>query len=487
MSLQQSSCSKSIPDNMGSSNHRKECSNRTSDFGDPLLEEISRQLNQKISDLQDENVIQRAALNELALINATLVARCRSLELENTGLWNEIFKMKGPTFPNEITDIFIDFLHNNRRTLASCALVCKSWLARSRYHHFSSLSFKESSSTRQTLLRELMIHPLLVSLRLINFDQTTICTTSWDRFWSNKPFLEGIKRVHTQKSKMPLNPMFLSQKLPNLNSLQCAASKDVQVFAPDQGFLHPFTEFLSTRLPDTWKRVTLTLPASTTRFGVKDWFSLQRVGPPDNVQVHLNLCQIREEDLPVLAECFRYLGSSLYLLYIHFLNDTSQVLFHQMNILSRNTGLQHINIFGPFYFDVKRNQYLQSLKNAPGLLASIPGHSLRQITLTFVIGDFSNTTAPVVPLSMQDGLCASIDDILSPAGPSGPDSSPSQSSQVHSRFPCLEEVGFSVYTAKSDYAVQVTSDLISRAESMVQEHFPRLHASGKLICRTNLD
>jgi hypothetical protein len=39
-----------------------------------------------------------------------------------------------PTFPAELTDRIIDFLHSDKDALSSCSLVCKSWLPSSRYH-----------------------------------------------------------------------------------------------------------------------------------------------------------------------------------------------------------------------------------------------------------------------------------------------------------------------------------------------------------------
>ncbi|TDL26655.1 hypothetical protein BD410DRAFT_530461 [Rickenella mellea] len=39
----------------------------------------------------------------------------------------------------ELTDIVIDYLHDHRPALCSCGLVCRSWLASSRFHLFSTL------------------------------------------------------------------------------------------------------------------------------------------------------------------------------------------------------------------------------------------------------------------------------------------------------------------------------------------------------------
>jgi hypothetical protein len=43
-------------------------------------------------------------------------------------------------FPPELFDIIINFLHEDRKTLAACALVCRSWVPASRYHSFSKIT-----------------------------------------------------------------------------------------------------------------------------------------------------------------------------------------------------------------------------------------------------------------------------------------------------------------------------------------------------------
>jgi len=46
--------------------------------------------------------------------------------------------------PHEVVDLIIDFLHNDRHTLATCAIVCRSWLPSSRYHLFSRVDLSLS-------------------------------------------------------------------------------------------------------------------------------------------------------------------------------------------------------------------------------------------------------------------------------------------------------------------------------------------------------
>ncbi|KAI0695178.1 hypothetical protein BC835DRAFT_1273755, partial [Cytidiella melzeri] len=40
------------------------------------------------------------------------------------------------TLPREVIDMIIDFLHDDRRTLKSCAAVCKQWVSVAHPHLF---------------------------------------------------------------------------------------------------------------------------------------------------------------------------------------------------------------------------------------------------------------------------------------------------------------------------------------------------------------
>jgi hypothetical protein len=52
------------------------------------------------------------------------------------------------TFPSELTDIVIDYLHSDREALTACALVCKVWLPASRYHLFYTIHVDEQNVTQ---------------------------------------------------------------------------------------------------------------------------------------------------------------------------------------------------------------------------------------------------------------------------------------------------------------------------------------------------
>lgn len=50
------------------------------------------------------------------------------------------------SFPGEIVDRFIDYLHDDRASLSQCGLVCREWTPSSRYHLFGYLAIKLSDN-----------------------------------------------------------------------------------------------------------------------------------------------------------------------------------------------------------------------------------------------------------------------------------------------------------------------------------------------------
>ncbi|CDO73212.1 hypothetical protein BN946_scf185007.g267 [Trametes cinnabarina] len=59
-----------------------------------------------------------------------------------------------PNVPLELTDYIIDFLHEDARTLASCAVVSRAWIPAARFHLFRSIVLRDdafSSSFRRLL------------------------------------------------------------------------------------------------------------------------------------------------------------------------------------------------------------------------------------------------------------------------------------------------------------------------------------------------
>src|ERR1700722_9015390 len=62
-----------------------------------------------------------------------------------------------PALPTEIQDYILDFLHDSRPTLKTCALVCRAWVPTSRYHLFFNITLQYVSRARS--LKMLLENP----------------------------------------------------------------------------------------------------------------------------------------------------------------------------------------------------------------------------------------------------------------------------------------------------------------------------------------
>ncbi|KAJ6463141.1 hypothetical protein C8R47DRAFT_84028 [Mycena vitilis] len=62
------------------------------------------------------------------------------LQRENSELWQEIHRLKGPRFPLEIFLSIVDFARDDRETLKTFSLVCKSWMPITRDVLFAKIS-----------------------------------------------------------------------------------------------------------------------------------------------------------------------------------------------------------------------------------------------------------------------------------------------------------------------------------------------------------
>ncbi|CAK5277843.1 unnamed protein product [Mycena citricolor] len=63
------------------------------------------------------------------------------------------------SLPPELFEHAIDFLHSDRPDLGNCALVCRAWLPRSRFHLFSSVCFDTDDGFRAAHLNHLLSSP----------------------------------------------------------------------------------------------------------------------------------------------------------------------------------------------------------------------------------------------------------------------------------------------------------------------------------------
>ncbi|KAJ7497753.1 hypothetical protein FB451DRAFT_1212635 [Mycena latifolia] len=76
-------------------------------------------------------------------LEARMVAqeeRIAALEQENSGLWQEIHRLKGPRLPLEICFLIVNSARDDRKALKTFSLVCKSWMPITRKILFTRIS-----------------------------------------------------------------------------------------------------------------------------------------------------------------------------------------------------------------------------------------------------------------------------------------------------------------------------------------------------------
>ncbi|KAF7311991.1 ANK-REP-REGION domain-containing protein [Mycena indigotica] len=68
-----------------------------------------------------------------------------------------------PRLPHELCDLIVDFLHADTAALGRCALVCRGWIATSRYHLFAHIDMSPSTGRRSISRAVTLLNDLLAS------------------------------------------------------------------------------------------------------------------------------------------------------------------------------------------------------------------------------------------------------------------------------------------------------------------------------------
>ncbi|SJL11125.1 uncharacterized protein ARMOST_14528 [Armillaria ostoyae] len=102
-----------------------------------------------VSSLKQQQEMQSTEIGRIKNRIQRLEKENEDLRAENSDLWNEINKIKGPRFPPELFDRFIDFLHHDNEALKACSLVCRAWIPASRFHLFEHIYFAVLSNRRR--------------------------------------------------------------------------------------------------------------------------------------------------------------------------------------------------------------------------------------------------------------------------------------------------------------------------------------------------
>lgn len=86
--------------------------------------------------------------------------------------------MTVPHLPAELTDHVIDYLHNDPRALAACALTCRQWLPAARYHVFGDITL--CASTCKTFAELIAASPeLALVVRSVKLSSIILGSRAW--------------------------------------------------------------------------------------------------------------------------------------------------------------------------------------------------------------------------------------------------------------------------------------------------------------------
>ncbi|KAM5540157.1 hypothetical protein V8D89_006297 [Ganoderma adspersum] len=143
-------------------------------------------------------------------------------------------------FPQEITDMIIDFLHDDVESLLACALVSRSWLPASRFHLFGSCTIKGATEF-QTAFRTITMTPDVGSyvraLTIVNQGMRGLTLGTFETLLSGLPDLRSltIQRVRFKNNTTGMdrkNASFLQNTRPTasfaleeLKLLECNVTK----------------------------------------------------------------------------------------------------------------------------------------------------------------------------------------------------------------------------------------------------------------------
>lgn len=110
-----------------------------------------------------------------------------------------------PIFPPEVCDIFIDLLHDDPQTLASCGLVCKDWVPASRSHRFRTIRVNARNHQK--------LHKLVKSknVTFLHHVRTVEIDAQWNNHSRMVPNIcNDLKKMYSVKS-IKLRRMRLNQ------------------------------------------------------------------------------------------------------------------------------------------------------------------------------------------------------------------------------------------------------------------------------------
>jgi hypothetical protein len=234
--------------------------------------------------------------------------------------------------PAELTDRIIDFLHSDKKTLATCALVCKSWIPSSRFHLFEKLHINhETTRTFMDLLQSnnSTIEKYAQTLWILNWKRMVQLAPYLDRFLAFKSLVitgtqSDMKETHADLCLWfhgITNLDVMSFQFTNTNCF----SRFLDAF-PLLELLRINLSGLSHHFPDDAQSSTISLPLRIRVLHMAISSSML----PFLLNIHfpplaeLMLCRVSTNDLLDIDHWLRSLPPTLRALSIRFSSHTSK-------------------------------------------------------------------------------------------------------------------------------------------------------------------
>jgi hypothetical protein len=322
-----------------------------------------------------------------------------------------------PPVPPELIETIIDMLHMDRTALATCALVCRSWLPRTRYHLFSEVIITRRNdaviskllSSSTCAITSAVKH--LVLQTIDNLDQricrlSNVTQMSLYRFNASRtpvfppinliPLLRNLESLHIERVSFDwqgVSLLALLRQCSQLQSLSCYSIRNANEDAAQSQRLHELEAKITPRLR------SLTIHAGVRPF-LLAWFgSWWKSAAPPLMKLDLQFRNLADLDdsmslfeavgsgLQVLRICVakRDLGEWLRQRSICLAIDAQDYLDWRVPITRCLTQLQSLSI--DYGRSCSVHFVIEALRNLPSLQLQELTITLPLVVSLWVIGD----------------------------------------------------------------------------------------------------
>lgn len=260
---------------------------------------------------------------------------------------------ESPIFSTELIDIFIDYLRDDPLAISACALVCKAWLPRSRFHQFGTV----------------ILHPgnIAAFVKLFHFPNETEATVI--------PYIRHFEyhylRLHSILHRLPEFPrvtaltlrgirvdteLYLSTVFPNLVDFKCTDSEFVFGLNVDMAHLrsHPMSQRLiaadvvsvfGAPVADCWRHFPSSLQSLylwPRTYEMRTFYLWLSAHPEPPKLRRLNLHAKDGSDLQACLAYIRDFGDDLVELTLYVAPKSAPFLKGSRDTLASNVLMSHV-------------------------------------------------------------------------------------------------------------------------------------------------